>query len=104
MVDGGDQPEQGPDRSGAAEVDLNGRILSRFGRFGNQDGQFRLAHDVTVAPDGSIFVVDAWRQRVQRFVRQVRCFAKCRQKGWQQNVDFRNETGRRQNPYFASFQ
>lgn len=72
VVDGGDQPEQGPDRSGAAEVDLNGRVLSRFGRFGNQDGQFRLAHDVTVAPDGSIFVVDAWGQRLQRFARQVR--------------------------------
>ena len=72
IVDGGDQPESGPDRSGAAEVDLGGRILSRFGRFGNQDGQFRLAHDVAVARDGSIFVVDAWGQRVQRFVRRRR--------------------------------
>ena len=72
IVDGGDQPQQGPDRSGAAEVDLGGRILARFGRFGNQDGQFRLAHDVAVAGDGSIFVVDAWGQRVQRFTRQRR--------------------------------
>ena len=72
IVDGGDQPEQGPDRSGAAEVDLDGRVLARFGRFGNQDGQFRLAHDVAVAADGSIFVVDAWGQRVQRFMQRGR--------------------------------
>lgn len=72
VVDGGDQPEIGPDRGGAAEVDLNGRLLSRFGRFGNYDGQFRLAHDVAVARDGSVFVVDAWGQRVQRFIRRSR--------------------------------
>lgn len=70
VVDGGDQPEKGPDRSAAAEVDLSGRVLGRFGRFGNYDGQFRLAHDVAIAPDGSVFVVDAWGQRVQRFIRK----------------------------------
>lgn len=72
VVDGGDQPERGPDRSGAAEVDLDGWVLGRFGRFGNYDGQFRLAHDVAVARDGSVFVVDAWGQRVQRFIRRRR--------------------------------
>lgn len=72
VVDGGDQPERGPDRSGAAEVDLDGRVLSRFGRFGNQDGQFRLAHDVAIGADGSVYVVDAWGQRVQKFVRRER--------------------------------
>jgi peptidylamidoglycolate lyase len=66
-VDGGDQPETGPDRSGAAIVNLDGSIVSRFGRFGNYDGQFRLAHDVAISCDGSIYVVDAWGQRVQRF-------------------------------------
>lgn len=68
VVDGGDQPKRGPDRSGAALVDLLGRILSRFGRFGNQDGQFRLAHDVAVDRSGNVYVVDAWGQRVQKFV------------------------------------
>jgi peptidylamidoglycolate lyase len=84
VVDGGDQSlcsvapsvateaECGLDRSGAAEVDLNGKVLSRFGRFGNYDGQFRVAHDVAVARDGSIFVVDVGGQRVQRFVRRTR--------------------------------
>ena len=84
VVDGGDQslcsvnPSQaeraecGLDRSGAAEVDLSGRVLSRFGRFGNHDGQFRVAHDVAIANDGSIFVVDVGGQRVQRFARPRR--------------------------------
>ena len=70
VVDGGDQPQQGPDRAGAAELALDGRILSRFGRFGNYDGQFRLAHDVAVGPDGEVYVVDAWGQRVQKFTRR----------------------------------
>jgi peptidylamidoglycolate lyase len=67
VVDGGDQPTEGLDRSGAAVVDLNGRILTKFGQFGNYDGQFRLAHDVAIGSDGSVFVVDAWGQRVQKF-------------------------------------
>lgn len=84
VVDGGDQslcsvaPSLateagcGLDRSSASEVDLRGRILARFGRFGNYDGQFRVAHDVAVASDGSILVVDVGGQRVQRFVRRRR--------------------------------
>ena len=84
VVDGGDQSlcsvapslateaKCGIDRSGAVEVDLSGRVLARFGRFGNYDGQFRVAHDVAVAGDGSIFVVDVGGQRVQRFVRRRR--------------------------------
>lgn len=67
VVDGGDQPTAGLDRSGAAVTDLNGQILTKFGRFGNYDGQFRLAHDVAIASDGSIFVADAWGQRIQKF-------------------------------------
>ena len=70
VVDGGDQPESGPDRSGAAVVNLEGRVLSRFGSFGNQDGQFRLAHDVAVDRVGTVYVVDAWGQRVQKFIRR----------------------------------
>lgn len=84
VVDGGDQsachvtpsPAVGSgcglDRSSAMEVDLSGRVLARFGRFGNYDGQFRVAHDVAIANNGSIYVVDVGGQRVQRFVRRRR--------------------------------
>jgi peptidylamidoglycolate lyase len=68
VADGGDQPEAPPDRSGVAITDAEGRMLARFGRFGNQDGQFRLAHDLAVASDGAVYVVDAWGQRVQKFI------------------------------------
>ncbi|GAC1659414.1 MAG: peptidyl-alpha-hydroxyglycine alpha-amidating lyase family protein [Gemmatimonadaceae bacterium] len=66
-VDGGDQPTMPPDRGGVTHLRADGTVLERFGGFGNYDGQFRLAHDVAVAPDGAVYVVDAWGQRVQKF-------------------------------------
>jgi acetyl esterase/lipase len=38
------------------------------GRYGNQDGQFDLAHDVIMDKQGAIYIVDTWGQRVQKFV------------------------------------
>jgi len=68
IADGGDQPKTPPDRAGVAVADADGKLIMRFGRFGNYDGQFRLAHDIAVADDGAVYVVDAWGQRVQKFV------------------------------------
>jgi peptidylamidoglycolate lyase len=68
VADGGDQPTAPPDRGGVAVVGTDGLLVTRFGRFGNYDGQFRLAHDIAVAKDGAVYVVDAWGQRVQKFV------------------------------------
>jgi peptidylamidoglycolate lyase len=70
VVDGGDQPEQPPDRSRALRLSLDGSIETTFGRFGNYDGQFRLGHDIAVGNDGAIYVVDAWGMRVQKFVEE----------------------------------
>lgn len=70
VVDGGDQPDSPPDRSRAFRLSLGGNIEKTFGSFGNYDGQFRLAHDIAVASDGSVYVVDAWGMRVQKFVLQ----------------------------------
>lgn len=74
IADGGEQPESGPDRSGLAITDVAGRVLQRIGRFGNYDGQFRMAHDVAVDAEGDVYVVDIAGQRVQKFVpgRKVR--------------------------------
>jgi DNA-binding beta-propeller fold protein YncE len=70
IVDGGEQPEDGPDRSGAAIVDAHGRVLDRFGRFGSYDGQFWGAHAVAVDRKQAIYVVDVSGFRVQKFVPQ----------------------------------
>jgi DNA-binding beta-propeller fold protein YncE len=67
VADGGDQPDAPPDRSGVSVTDEDGHVLGRIGRFGNYDGQFRLAHDIALGADGSVYVVDAWGQRVQKF-------------------------------------
>lgn len=66
VADGGEQPEGGPDRSGVAIVARDGRLLQRFGRYGNYDGQFRMAHDVATDAEGNIYVVDITGQRVQK--------------------------------------
>lgn len=70
IIDGGDQPSEPPDRSRVIEVDSNGAVLRTFGRFGNYDGQFVLGHDISVDQDGTVYVVDAWGNRVQKFIKQ----------------------------------
>lgn len=70
IADGGEQPESGPDRSTLVIVDGTGKVIERIGRFGNQDGQFRLAHHLAVDAHGAIYVVDIAGQRVQKFVRR----------------------------------
>lgn len=68
VADGGEQPISGPDRSALAIVDASGRVVERLGRYGNQDGQFQMAHHLAVDTKGSIYVVDITGQRVQKFV------------------------------------
>ncbi|MEO8448222.1 MAG: peptidyl-alpha-hydroxyglycine alpha-amidating lyase family protein [Gemmatimonadota bacterium] len=67
-ADGGDQPKAPPDRGGVAVLDRTGRVITSFGRYGNYDGQFRVAHDIAVGADGAVYVADALGQRVQKFV------------------------------------
>ncbi len=69
VVDGGDQPDMPPDRSGVAVLRPDGTVIERFGRRGNYDGQFEMAHDIAVAKDGSVYVGDINGGRVQKFVR-----------------------------------
>jgi peptidylamidoglycolate lyase len=69
IADGGDQPEAPPDRSGASVVRSDGSVEERFGRWGNYDGQFQIAHCITVATDGSVYVGDITGGRIQKFVR-----------------------------------
>jgi len=68
VVDGGDQPQAPPDRSAVVWVNARGDVLQRIGRYGNYDGQFRMAHDVACAADGALYIGDVNGARVQKFV------------------------------------
>jgi peptidylamidoglycolate lyase len=69
VVDGGDQPEHGPDRARVLKLSPTGEIVAAFGAFGNYDGQFVWPHCLAVASDGSVYVGDvATGRRIQKFV------------------------------------
>jgi peptidylamidoglycolate lyase len=71
VVDGGDavadHPEQGHEK--IMKLDLGGKILAQWSRFGNYDGQIYWGHDIAVGKDGVVYVGDVMHgMRVQKFV------------------------------------
>jgi len=48
-------------------IDLDGRIISRFGRSGAYSGPVCWYHDLALGPDGSIYVGDILGNRLQKF-------------------------------------
>ena len=71
MVDGGDLKPKPPDRGRVVKLDLQGRILEKWGTFGSYDGQFYWAHGIAVARNGDLYVTDVHLgMRVQKFVRR----------------------------------
>ncbi len=69
IADGGDQPDAPPDRSALVVAQHDGTVTERVGRWGNHDGQFEIAHDIAVGPDGAVYVGDITGKRIQKFVR-----------------------------------
>lgn len=68
-VDGGDLKPNPPDRGQLLKLDLSGKILAKWSRFGNYDGQIYWGHDVAVGKDGAVYVGDVYHgMRVQKFV------------------------------------
>jgi peptidylamidoglycolate lyase len=67
VTDGGDKPAKFPYRSRVMVLDLEGNIVDSFGRYGNYDGQFKLAHDIAIAPNGEVYVADVVGDRIQKF-------------------------------------
>ena len=49
-------------------LDLNGRLVSRFGRSGGYAGPVCWYHDIALGPDGSIYVGDILGNRIQKFM------------------------------------
>ena len=69
VVDGGDLKPTGLDRGQLLKLDLSGKILAKWSRFGNYDGQIYWGHDLAVGKDGAVYVGDVYHgMRVQKFV------------------------------------
>lgn len=69
VVDGGDLKPAGLDRGRILKLDLSGKILAKWSRFGNYDGQIYWGHDLAVGRDGAVYVGDVYHgMRVQKFV------------------------------------
>jgi peptidylamidoglycolate lyase len=69
VVDGGDLKPVGFDRGQLLKLDLTGKILAKWSRFGNYDGQIYWGHDLAVGKDGAVYVGDVYHgMRVQKFV------------------------------------
>jgi len=46
----------------------DGVFVARWGTKGGGDGQFDYPDDLTVAPDGSVYVADSANHRIQKFL------------------------------------
>jgi peptidylamidoglycolate lyase len=69
VVDGGDLKPNPPDRGRLFKLDSNGKILAKWSRFGNYDGQLYWGHDLAVGKDGAVYVGDVYHgMRVQTFI------------------------------------
>jgi DNA-binding beta-propeller fold protein YncE len=66
VVDGGDQDPEKP-RGRLLRLDLSGNVQERWSSHGREGGQIDWGHDVSVGPDGSVYVVDTQGRRVQKF-------------------------------------
>jgi peptidylamidoglycolate lyase len=69
VVDGGDLKPNPPDRGQLLKLDLSGKVLSKWSRFGNYDGQIYWGHDLAVGKAGAVYVGDVYHgMRVQKFI------------------------------------
>lgn len=70
VIDGGSPSMKPALRGKAVELDAEGAVIDTFGSFGKEPGQFQLGHDITVGPDGAVYVAEGIGARVQKFVRK----------------------------------
>jgi hypothetical protein len=64
--------------SRVAVFDKNGAPIGSFGEYGTGPGQFNLAHNIQIAPNGDIYVADRSNDRIQvfnharQFIKEIR--------------------------------
>lgn len=73
VLDGGDLVggafnPQPPDRGYVIKMDGQGKVLTKWSRYGNYDGQLMWAHAVAIGKDGAVYVGDIQGRRAQKFV------------------------------------
>jgi peptidylamidoglycolate lyase len=67
-TDGGETIQVRPAHAGVVKMDLEGKVLDRFGKLGQYDGQFYWPHGIAVSPNGEVYVTDIHvGRRVQKF-------------------------------------
>jgi peptidylamidoglycolate lyase len=66
IADGGEQSKVPPFRSKISVITLEGKFVASYGSWGEDSGQFRLAHGLAVAPDRAIYVAEVAGRRVQK--------------------------------------
>ncbi len=70
VVDGGDLKSWPPDRAHLLQLDLSGKILAKWGSYGNYDGQLYWPHDIAVGKDGAVYTGEILGRRAQKFLRK----------------------------------
>lgn len=68
VVDGGDQPTWLPDRGRILQLSPDGEVVSSFGAFGTEPGQFIWPHAIGIADGGDVYVGEvSTGMRIQKF-------------------------------------
>ena len=68
VIDGGHLTGGPTDAARIIKMDLAGNVVATWSSFGQYDGQVYWGHDIAVARDGAVYVVDIRGQRIQKFV------------------------------------
>lgn len=66
-ADGGEQPKHPPHRWGAV-FSAGGKVLVSSDRWGDREGEFQMAHDLAITPEGDVDVGEITGRRVQKLL------------------------------------
>lgn len=69
VADGGDSlyPDKGKGSHQIVVLNKEGKILTRFGKWGAKTGEFKIPHDLAVDQKGNIYVAELENKRLQMF-------------------------------------